>query len=101
MCTSLNIGKVQTKTPLRVFFIPVRMAKVIFKTTNAGSDMGETESAFLGGRNGNWAATVEISVEIDLPHDQAILLLGIVPDLSTSHYSAILAHPFPLQHSTQ
>lgn len=62
------------------------MAKFIFKTTNAGLDTGEAENVFLGGGNGNWAATVEISVEIDLPRFQAISLLGAVPSLSLSYY---------------
>lgn len=58
------------------------MAKVIFKTKNAGLDMKEAENVFLGGGNGNWATTVEL----DLPCDQAISLLGIVPSLSLSYY---------------
>lgn len=51
------------------------MAKVIFKTTNADLDTGEAENVFFGGGNGNWAATVEISVE-----------MGAVPSLSLSYY---------------
>lgn len=71
-------------------------------TTNAGEDMTEGESSFIGGGTANSADTMEISMEnsqqakikINFPFDPTIPLLRLYPKDSTSNATAICSATF-------
>jgi hypothetical protein len=85
---SLAIKEMQIKTTLRFHFTPVRI--VIIKTpptTSVGEDVGKRNpNPLLVGMQAG-ATTLEKNLNIDLPYDPAIPLLGIYPKKCNTGYS--------------
>jgi hypothetical protein len=51
--TSLAIKEMKTKTVLRSYFVPLRMAVIKSTTISVGEDVGKKETSYTAGRNVN------------------------------------------------
>jgi hypothetical protein len=90
---SLAIKEMQIKTTLRFHLTPVRIAIIKNTTTTCvGKDVGKKEPSYTSGMRAS-TTTLENNMEatktlnIDLPYDPAIPLLGIDPKECNSGYS--------------
>jgi hypothetical protein len=89
----LAIKEMQIKTTLRFHLTPVRTAIIKNTTTCVGKDVGERNSRTLLVRMQAGATTLEKiwrllkNLNLDLPYDPAIPLLGIYPKQCDTGYS--------------
>jgi hypothetical protein len=85
----------QIKTTLRFHVTPVRIAIIKNTTNNVGEDVGKKEPSYTAGGNECklvqplWKKLWRLlkNLNIDLPYDPAIPLLGIYPKEYDSGYS--------------
>jgi hypothetical protein len=99
----------QIKTTLRFHLTPVRIATIKKTTTNmCGKDVGKKEPSYTAGGNASWCNhsgkkiwRLLKNLNIDLPYDPAIPLLGYTQRNATQVTPEAPAYLCLLQHYSQ